>query len=501
MTHSAKILADSISPGGVRLTTMEVVMPRIILAEFNTHRMFSRNSASSRAIPVEKMIKMVQENPYIPSAWPKNQKGMSASENVADENTDRCVGRWVKARNAAVEHAQQLLEYGVHKQIANRLLEPFLWHTVIVTATEWSNFFHLRDNPQAHPEIQKVAELMRDALAASTPIELKYGEWHVPLIHEEDVAASSVLAAVLVGRTDGMDGDGWHEHRWQRLCKISVARCARVSYLTHGGKRDIEADIRLHDELLKNGHLSPFEHVARPAEYTDFQRNRQEADDVVLGERVRYAPEMEVVDAGDGPYARLAPEHQWHGNFRGWVQYRKTQHVVGAKNLFAPLLYWVLERPGPTAESAVEGRAVKVVYIAGPFSAPTAWAVEQNVRKAEEAGLWVAEHGAMPLIPHANTRFFHGLCTPEFWYAGTMELLKASDGILLLDGWEKSDGAFREAEEAERRGMQAWLYPIVKAEGKEFQKWAKSPMDPQPRSTSSGPEARCRRCGRRFRVS
>ena len=101
---------------------------------------------------------------------------------------------------------------------------------------------------------------------------------------------------------------------------------------------------------------------------------------------------------------------------------------------------------------------MKLVYIAGPFTAPNAWAIEQNVRKAEEAGLWVAEHGAMPIISHANTRFFTGLCTPEFWYAGTMELLRRCDGIMLLPNWELSHGAFREAGEAERLRLKVWDY-------------------------------------------
>lgn len=299
MTHSAKVLAHSVSPDGVKLASLEVVMPRIVLAEFNTHRMFSRNSASSRAIPIEKMIKMVQENPYVPSVWPKNQKGMSASENL--ENTpgywpaDEAQELWLLQRDEAVRSALGLQRIGVHKQITNRLLEPFLWHTVIVTATEWQNFFHLRDNPQAHPDIQKVARLMREALEASTPRELKYGEWHLPLIRSEDY-------------------DEIVSFSWETMVKVSVGRCARVSYLSHDGKRDPQADIELHDRLLASGHLSPFEHVARPATKEDTE--------------IACVNVNNVVEEGRGianrvPSLFASPRNQWSGNFRGWVQYRK----------------------------------------------------------------------------------------------------------------------------------------------------------------------------------
>jgi thymidylate synthase ThyX len=288
LMHSAKVLVDSISPDGVRLTTLEVTMPRIVLAEFNTHRMFSRNSASSRAIPVEKMIKRVVEDPYIPSSWGKNQKGMQAGEEV--DSTDKWLAQsdWLKARDSAVTHAKSLLGRGIHKQLTNRLLEPFMWHTCIVTATEWDNFFNLRCHPDAHPEIRRTAEKMRVAMKVSEPTDLDYGQWHMPLIHQEDYDWWAKTTQVLD----------------LALQKISVARCARVSYLTHDGKRDHEADLDLHNRLLSSGHMSPFEHVARPIEEEDYGNPRfaltpwrKEGDRFVL---------------------------DFLGNFRGWVQYRKT---------------------------------------------------------------------------------------------------------------------------------------------------------------------------------
>lgn len=298
MAHSAKILADSMSPNGVRLTTLEVVMPRIVLAEFNTHRMLSRNSASSRAIPVEKMLKRVEENPYIPSEWGANQKGMQAGEEVEEDAADEAVQVWLMARDEAVSRAEELLSVGIHKQLTNRLLEPFMWHTVIVTATEWDNFFNLRCHPHAHPDIRIVAEKMREALHASEPRKLDYGEWHLPLVDD--------LPEILRYVT----------HDGTVPAQISVGRCARVSYLTHDGKRDPEADIALHDSLLGNGHMSPFEHVARPACFEDSQPK-------ALFQELALEFEGPLKDNPEAKL-RVNPGFQWHGNFRGWVQYRKT---------------------------------------------------------------------------------------------------------------------------------------------------------------------------------
>ena len=236
----AKIICDSQPPEGARLTTMEVVVPRIVLAEFNTHRKFSRNSASSRAIPIEKMLKRVIDDPYIPETWGKNQKGMQADEALEKYESGMAEERWLWARDHAVDRVRDLLKLGVHKQITNRLLEPFMWHTIIVTATEWSNFFHLRCHPDAHPAIRNTAVAMREVYWDSIPNGLDWGEWHLPFIHKTD-SGLSVADKV----------------------KLSSARCARVSYLTHDGVRDPDKDLELHDRLLAGGHMSPFEHPAQ----------------------------------------------------------------------------------------------------------------------------------------------------------------------------------------------------------------------------------------------
>jgi thymidylate synthase ThyX len=241
--YQTKILADSISDTGVRLTTFELTFPRIVLAEFNTHRMFSRNSASSRAIPVERMLDKVQKTPFVPIYWGKNQKGMSADIELEGEDVVEATKLWMQARDDAVCSARWLISRGVHKQITNRLLEPFMWHTVICTATDWENAINLRAHKDAQPEIRPVFEGIRDALFSSTPDYLPAGKWHLPLVPD---LPELVAAGYNIGK----------------ICLISVGRCARVSYLTHAGQRDPEEDIALARRLKSSGHMSPFEHVA-----------------------------------------------------------------------------------------------------------------------------------------------------------------------------------------------------------------------------------------------
>lgn len=248
MEPSAKVIADSVAPNGARLTTMQVVMHRFVLAEFNTHRKFSRNSASSRAIPIQKQIRRVLDEPAMPIEWGSNQPGMQAGEQLDDDSIRRARLSWLKSRDDAVKAVQALDQLGLHKQVANRLLEPFMWHTAIVSATEWDNFFAQRCSPLAQPEIRVVAEAMREALDASEPTLLKVNEWHTPYIQPDE-------------RNFTVD---------DRIA-LSVARCARVSYLTHEGHRDHNADFDLYDRLVTSSppHASPLEHVATPLISTD----------------------------------------------------------------------------------------------------------------------------------------------------------------------------------------------------------------------------------------
>lgn len=238
--YSAKILLDSVNPVGVRLTSFEITYPRFVHSELLTHRVFSRNSSSSRAIPVQKMFEQVLKDPVIPIYWGKNQKGMQAEVEIPGEDQKLALAAWLKGRDQAIVLGQSLLDLKLHKQIVNRVLEPWMWITVIVTGTDWDNFYNLRDNSEAQPEIQKIAKMMYSFHQDSIPTPLKSGEWHLPFILPED-------------RKDLSQED---------LVKVCVGRCARVSYLTHDGRKDYQADLSLYQSLLEDGHMSPMEHAA-----------------------------------------------------------------------------------------------------------------------------------------------------------------------------------------------------------------------------------------------
>lgn len=243
---SARVAADSVSPDGVRLTTLEVTLHRFVLAELNTHRVFSRNSASSRAIPVHKQVERVVGDPAMPVEFGSNQRGMQAGAPLVGEAADEARRHWLAARDAAVEATEALRELGVHKQVTNRLLEPFMWHTVIVSSTEWDGFWEQRCSPLAQPEIRVAAEAMRAVFDASTPEPVGLGGWHLPYVDAEHDAELDAT---------------------QRT-QVSAARCARVSYLTHDGVRDVAKDLELYERLVtaRPPHWSPLEHVATPGE-------------------------------------------------------------------------------------------------------------------------------------------------------------------------------------------------------------------------------------------
>jgi hypothetical protein len=267
MAFSAKVLKDSRSPNGHRLTTMELTYPRFVHSEFMTHRVFSRNAASSRAIPVSKMLSKVWREPVVPVWIGKNQSGMQAKEELTGLRRKLGIFFWLLAGRAACVFAWLLNKLNLHKQIVNRVIEPWAWITVIVTATEWSNFFALRTHPDAQPELQHIAVMAQDAYDASKPDCLRVNEYHLPLVED----------------FEQLYDDGYMIHD---IVKICVGRCARVSYLTHDGKRNPDADIALCDRLQESGHMSPFEHVGR----------------------VPYESEAE----------------RFYGNFYGWIQHRKT---------------------------------------------------------------------------------------------------------------------------------------------------------------------------------
>lgn len=243
MTSTVRIIADSTAPNGHRLTTMALWYPRFIHSEFMTHRQFSRNASSSRAIPISRVIEDILEYPAMPIYWGKNIPGMKAVEQIA--HPEQAKLRWIDAMHSAIASARKLAELGVHKQTVNRLLEPFSFISVVVSSTGWDNFFEQRDHDDAQPEIRALARVMRIALRDSKPKRLSNGDWHLPYITGED--------------KDEYDVDV--------LKKVSAARCARVSYVGHDGKATtIEEDLTLFDKLSGSSpkHLSPLEHQATP---------------------------------------------------------------------------------------------------------------------------------------------------------------------------------------------------------------------------------------------
>lgn len=257
MAYEVKILADSITVAGDRLTTFELTYPRFVHAEFMTHRVFSRNSASSRAIPIKKMIDRVTEDPVLPVWWGKNQPGMQADEELDEKTKGLAQITWLQARDQMIDAVDYLMLLGTHKQIANRLLEPWMWITVICTATTYGNFFNLRTDRQAQPEVRRLAQMMCKVYSEHIPRIKLPGEWHLPLIQEDE----------LKGATEEIVPH-FQDHD---LRHISVARCARVSYLTHSGIRDLKEDESLFTRLWDSGHWSPFEHTAQA--YADHIRS------------------------------------------------------------------------------------------------------------------------------------------------------------------------------------------------------------------------------------
>lgn len=279
---AAKILADSFCT--TRLTTFLVTAPRVILAEINTHRMLSRNSASSRAIPVARKIAQVRANPFVPTFWGENRPGMQADIAVGAADQAKAVAVWERAAKLMAECAEEMVAYNVHKQIANRLLEAFTWQPQLITMTEYGNFFNLRVHAAAEPLFHELAGQMLRALRASTPAVLEPGDWHIPF--GEHCQGLTVA---------------------ERL-QVASGRAARLSYEQHDGTFSLEADQGLADRLVAAGHNSPVEHSAQ-----------------AIGEFAW----------GDGTLADFGPWLQrerahwdgkdiWWGNFRWWKQYRKT---------------------------------------------------------------------------------------------------------------------------------------------------------------------------------
>lgn len=288
MTY-AKVIADSISPAGVRLTTLECEFHRYVLAEVNTHRAFSRNSASSRAIPVEKMISRLISSPALPPEYVSNKPGMQGGEPLDPPVAASCENLIRAHLGASLRLADALRELGLHKGNTNRYLEPFMWHTAVITSTDWKNFFAQRASSaslMAIREFRDFADAVKRALEESTPTKLDHGMWHLPYLDDDTI----------------LEVTSHHPNGMEALKEISAARCARVSYLTQDGTREVQKDLELYERLSSAVpmHASPLEHVATPCECAEYWAIPRE-ESTLQGRVVR-------------------PDHR--GNFRGWDQLR-----------------------------------------------------------------------------------------------------------------------------------------------------------------------------------
>lgn len=249
-----EIIAHSKSPNGRELTTMSLRYWRGIHAEFLTHRAFSRNASSSRAIPVKTMLKQVWSNPAGPIHWGSNRPGMQATDELRGWRLLVAKLLWKSAAKSAAFHSWAMMKVGLHKQVANRPTEPYQFINVLVTATDFDNFYALRRHKDAQPEMQELANAMYSAQKASTPVTLRYGEWHLPYTSDREFNTYGILDTL----------------------KLSTARNARVSYLNHDQSNpDAYKDFKLHDSLVGSEpiHASPTEHAAQCMESPGYFAN------------------------------------------------------------------------------------------------------------------------------------------------------------------------------------------------------------------------------------
>ena len=340
MAYKCEILADSISEQGHRLTTFQLTYPRIVHAELMTHRVFSRNAASSRAVPIKKMIESVKNNMFTPLAIQKAHRGMQGVDYFEGLELEQAKQLWIESAELALQQAEKMEKFGITKQLINRILEPYQYYQVLVTATEYDNFFDLRcpkyhtpvsgdgfyfkskkdcianhSNPtnlkkledmsniewlqinfsQAEIHIQALAEAMWDAMNESTPKQLKSGAWHIPF---GDKILDNNLE-ILLDDNDPFN-DGITSKRDSLKVRISTARCARLSYMTFDGEIDYEKDLKLHDTLLESQHMSPFEHCAKAMSDEEYQNFRK----------------------GYTTSSFRGETRGWCNNYRGFINYR-----------------------------------------------------------------------------------------------------------------------------------------------------------------------------------
>lgn len=283
MIISSNIVKYSSTYSGSTIVTFELVYPRMILAELNTHRVFSRNSSSSRAIPIRKMIEMVQNTPAMPIHWGMNQSGMQAQQQVP--NIEAAKQLWLEGASKAVEVAEKMIEQQLHKQVVNRILEPYQWMKTVLTTTELENFFELRVHKDAQPEIHELARQMQLSIKKTIPVLIDDNEWHLPYVSEDEADELGINDAI----------------------KVSASCCAQVSY--RNNNKDLDKAKEIYHRLVdtKPVHASPFEHQATPMPYVEGKKSFEE----LFTEGVTH-----VNKNGE----------RFSGNFKNWIQLRQLMN-------------------------------------------------------------------------------------------------------------------------------------------------------------------------------
>lgn len=271
MGYAARVVCDSVTEYDDRIITVEATYWRAIHPQMLHHRDFSRGAASNRAMPVLSVLERTMADPALPIWWGKKQKGMQADQELTPEQIVECKRLWLGALDAMAGYVRELDNIGLHKQVTNRLIEPWQFITTIYTGTEWENFFRLRCHKDAQPEERLIATLMRDAIEASVPVERR---WHLPYVTDEERSTRSL----------------------GELIRYSVARVARVSYLNHDGIPDQAGDLKVYDRLDSSDppHMGPYEHVARPTRWP-----HDNAYNLVGWESWRYVQDNDLITADE----------------------------------------------------------------------------------------------------------------------------------------------------------------------------------------------------------
>jgi len=308
----ASIIYDAIGDDAPRILTFELIYPRFIHAELMTHRVFSRNAASSRAIPVMTMIQMIRDNIALPASWRFNEKGMQGFTEVPETIAHQAEMLWRMGLEAVIPIAERMNDINLHKQHINRLLEPWALIRTVVTSTQWANWFSLRDHPDADPTIAALAAEMKKAMDASTPTHIAAGEWYLPYVSgDQDTIDGCIEWADNVSMIDiqkfRLPAHSREAVATEVMKRVSAARCARTSYKTFDGQKSkVSADFDLFNKLVSADliHASPTEHQATPDKFH--------------------------------PMTNRWMTSQRHGNFNGWIQHRKElpnenqDNIVGA---------------------------------------------------------------------------------------------------------------------------------------------------------------------------